>query len=65
MKTRLYKTAKARIACQHFAAGEYVNLTYSHTDDKGRAWYDIDHCERGPLPSTVSYPAHHLEDFCL
>lgn len=57
-KQRFYKTARTTLACAAVAAGQFVRVRYSHTATNGVDWYDL-----GDLG--VSYPAHHLTDFCL
>lgn len=64
-KAPLYKTARAVISCAQFGAGEYVSIVYSHRNANGVVWFTIDKSEKGKLAHTVSYPAHHLEVFCL
>lgn len=63
-KQTIYKTARARIGCAQFSAGEFVSVQYTHTKD-GIDWYLIERSERGQLPHGVAYPDHHLTDFCL
>jgi hypothetical protein len=70
-KQRLYKTARAAISCAAFPKGAFVAVRYSHTAN-GVDWYDITSAARETavghfesVPCSVSYPAHHLTDFCL
>jgi hypothetical protein len=64
-KYTIYKTARARIACAKFTAGEYVSIAHDYIDDKGQYWYLITSTERGPLEFPVAYPMKHLTDFVL
>lgn len=64
-KAKLYKTAKATIACAHFPKGAVVSVQYDWTDEIGDNWYLIKRTEKGDLPYDVAYPEHHLTEFCL
>lgn len=71
-KQRLYKTARATMACAFVAVGEFVSVRYSHTGANGVDWYDVTSVAKETAPGTfesfpcgVAYPAHHLTDFCL
>ena len=56
-KKQLFKTAQALIGCAHFAAGDFVKVSYMYDGDNGIAWYLVN--------DTVAYPSHHLSRFCL
>lgn len=64
-KAKYYKTAKAKVSCAHFGAGEYVSVCEPWSGDNGVLWFTIIRSERGPIPYAVCYPEHHLSDFCL
>jgi hypothetical protein len=60
-----YKTAQARIACAKFPVGAFVSVEFSHRDENGTTWYEINKTQFGPLDTPVMYPAHHLTNFVL
>lgn len=65
-KAILYKTAKAKISCAYFKAGQIVSVENATCEgEHGTIWFDIHSSEKGPLATVVSYPEHHLTDFCL
>jgi len=57
---RLFKTARAKLACAHFAAGDFVGVSYDHTAADGVTWYIVTKDE-----ARTVYPEHHLADFVL
>ena len=63
-KAKLYKTAKALVACAHFQVGEYVAIENPWRGDNGIMWFDVVKNERGDIPR-VAYPETHLTQFCL
>lgn len=60
----MFKTAKARVSCSQFNAGEFVSVEFSGWCN-GQAWYAIKRSQNGQLAHTVEYPAKHLTEFCL
>jgi hypothetical protein len=62
-KRSLYKTAKARISCARFQAGDYVSVLYFGIGEGGQHWFLAS--KSGKANEAVAYPQHHLTDFCL
>lgn len=61
-KEELYKTAKARIACAHFTAGQFVAVEYYG----GHYFKCAANRENLSDPNrSAVYPQHHLTEFCL
>lgn len=61
-KAKLYRTARATIACALFGADDVVSVKFHRRDDKGILWFRVAADLDGP---GTYYPAHHLADFVL
>jgi len=62
-KRTLYKTARARISCARFKAGDFVSVLYFGIGANGTHWFLAS--KSGKANEAVACPQHHLTDFCL
>jgi len=59
-KCQLFKTARAKIGCAHFKAGEIVAVDWCASNPIGKEWYT---CTKDG--KSAVYPEDHLTNFVL
>ena len=64
-RAKMFKTARAKVSCEGFSAGEFVSVEEPWISKDGKLWFTINRSERGFLKIPSCYQESELEEFCL